>query len=123
MELDSAITPTAPAPDSLITSVDNGATGKVIEYGQINNTGPYYIWYTQENVVEEGLNSSNEKIAFVPASTISGSGFSGNISSNSDAIKVPEITRGSGQIIYIDNRPPVTRADDQSEDFKIILEF
>ena len=125
MELNGPLNPSPAADASILGS--NGATGKVIEYGQINNAGPYYIWYTQENVFQQGLTSSNEKIAFVPSSTISGSGsgtsFSGTISSNSDAIKVPEITRGSGQIIYIDNRPAVTRADDQSEDFKIILEF
>ena len=35
----------------------------------------------------------------------------------------PEIKKYSGNIIYIDNRPEVTRATNQREDIKIILEF
>ncbi len=35
----------------------------------------------------------------------------------------PEINNKSGDIVYIDNRPTVTRSSRQKEDFKIILEF
>lgn len=35
----------------------------------------------------------------------------------------PEIKKYSGEIIYIDNRPEVTRASNQREDIKIIVEF
>jgi hypothetical protein len=35
----------------------------------------------------------------------------------------PEINNTSGDIIYIDNRPTVTRSSRQKEDIKIILEF
>ena len=35
----------------------------------------------------------------------------------------PEIKKYSGNIIYIDQRPEVTRATNQREDIKIILEF
>jgi hypothetical protein len=35
----------------------------------------------------------------------------------------PEINSKSGNIIYIDNRPTVTRNSRQKEDVKIILEF
>ena len=35
----------------------------------------------------------------------------------------PEINKGSGEIIYLDNRPLVTRNSRQKEDIKIILEF
>ena len=35
----------------------------------------------------------------------------------------PEIKKYSGDIVYIDNRPEVTRATNQREDIKIILEF
>jgi hypothetical protein len=35
----------------------------------------------------------------------------------------PEIQKYSGEIIYIDNRPEVTRAQNQREDIKIVLEF
>ena len=35
----------------------------------------------------------------------------------------PEINNKSGNIVYIDNRPVVTRNSRQKEDVKIILEF
>jgi len=35
----------------------------------------------------------------------------------------PEIKKYSGDIVYIDNRPEVTRATNQREDSKIVLEF
>ena len=38
-------------------------------------------------------------------------------------IASPEIEKYSGDIIYIDNRPEVTRAANQREDIKIVLEF
>ena len=41
----------------------------------------------------------------------------------SDGIASPEINKGSGDIIYIDNRPEITRNSRQKEDVKIILEF
>ena len=41
----------------------------------------------------------------------------------SDGIASAEINKGSGDIIYIDNRPEITRNSRQKEDVKIILEF
>jgi len=38
-------------------------------------------------------------------------------------ISVPEINKGSGQLIYLDNRPSIARNLRQKEDIKIILEF
>ena len=54
--------------------------------------------------------------------TIGGS-ISGTISSDSDAISQPQITRGSGEIIYIDNGIQFPEQRTNQEDFKIILEF
>jgi len=35
----------------------------------------------------------------------------------------PEIDPNSGEIIYIDNRGAISRAGDQIEDIKIVIEF
>jgi hypothetical protein len=35
----------------------------------------------------------------------------------------PEIKSGSGQVVYIDNRRAISRANDQVEDIKIVIEF
>jgi len=33
------------------------------------------------------------------------------------------LERFSGDIIYVENRSPISRADDQIEDIKLIIEF
>ena len=52
------------------------------------------------------------------------------LTSNSDvkvatieAIRGPEANTFSGEILYVENVEPVTRNVDQTEDFKIILDF
>ena len=40
-----------------------------------------------------------------------------------NGIAVPEINKGSGEVIYLDNRSSIARNPRQKEDLKIILEF
>ena len=40
-----------------------------------------------------------------------------------DGIALPEVQKQSGNIIYVDNRPSITRSSNQKEDIKIILQF
>ena len=35
----------------------------------------------------------------------------------------PEVKKHSGNIIYVDNRPSITRSSNQKEDIKVILQF
>ncbi|MGA1048367.1 MAG: baseplate wedge protein, partial [Minisyncoccia bacterium] len=35
----------------------------------------------------------------------------------------PEVKSYSGDLIYIDNRPPITRSKNQKEDIKVIIQF
>ena len=35
----------------------------------------------------------------------------------------PEVKKHSGDIIYVDNRPSITRSQNQKEDIKVILQF
>ena len=114
--------------DAKIEGATSGATGRVIHYETAG--GVYTIYYTQENVLQYGQTSTGTKPNFaagenVTITPISGSGPE-SVSIESDAstaVKDSELTRGSGEIIYIDNRATISRADDQTEDFKIILEF
>ena len=41
----------------------------------------------------------------------------------SNGYSVAEIDAGSGQILYVENRAPITRAADQTENIKLIVEF
>ena len=40
-----------------------------------------------------------------------------------DGIGSPEVKKYSGNIIYVDNRPSITRSSSQKEDIKVILQF
>ncbi len=40
-----------------------------------------------------------------------------------DGIALPEVKKYSGSIIYVDNRPSITRSANQKEDIKVILQF
>ena len=40
-----------------------------------------------------------------------------------NGISSPEVRKHSGNIIYVDNRPSITRSSNQKEDIKVILQF
>jgi hypothetical protein len=40
-----------------------------------------------------------------------------------DGVSNPEVEKYSGNIIYVDNRPSITRSSNQKEDIKVILQF
>ena len=40
-----------------------------------------------------------------------------------NGISNPEVKRHSGNIIYVDNRPSITRSSNQKEDIKVVLQF
>ena len=113
--------------DANIEGATSGATGRVIHYESAN--GVFTIYYTQENVLQYGLTSTGTKPNFVAGENVTITPIGGSVeqktveSNPTTAIKDSELTRGSGEIIYIDNRATISRADDQTEDFKIILEF
>jgi hypothetical protein len=48
---------------------------------------------------------------------------SGTLSFTVAAVANGAMAIGSGEIIYIENRAPVARAADQTEDIKLIIEF
>jgi len=122
MKLEAALSQ-SPTNDSMISGSVSGATGILVHYEETANN-EYFIWYTQENIFNQGIDAQNQKIPFALGEQITiGENLNSSISSDPGSISQPDITRGSGEIIYIDNRNPITRASDQSEDFKIILEF
>ena len=40
-----------------------------------------------------------------------------------NGISSPEVEKYTGNIIYVDNRPSITRSSNQKEDIKVILQF
>ena len=40
-----------------------------------------------------------------------------------EGVANPEVSKHSGNIIYVDNRPSITRSSTQKEDIKVVLQF
>ena len=114
--------------DATITGANSEASGRVIHYESAG--GVHTLYYIQENELGYGLKNDGTKPSFEAGENITIKPASGGteesaaiITDSATAIKDSELTRGSGEIIYIDNRATISRAKDQTEDFKIILEF
>jgi len=90
--------------DEVVTSGSN--TASVVEWDNTNS-----ILY-----VTQPLNKT-----FASGASVSGgsSGATGTIS----AIENPGLQAYSGDIIYVENRVPISRASDQIEDVKLIIQF
>ena len=71
----------------------------------------------------------SEETGFVPfqeGETITGGGQSGTliaagVDADSDAFSRDDVDKLSGEIVYIENRAPVTRAANQTEDIKVVI--
>ncbi len=65
---------------------------------------------------DTSLASGTVDTAFADGTVLLGSTFT-------DGIATPEIKNNSGEVIYIENRRLITRAPDQIEDIKLVIEF
>jgi hypothetical protein len=125
------------APDEKITQTSTGAIGKVVEW----DSDLSILYYQQERYGDYGTNSTTGSfIAFSGANAVTGADSSasgtpdadadsavtlsgGNTITFTDGYANPELQPDSGDIIYNENRSPISRATDQTEDIKIIVEF
>ena len=39
------------------------------------------------------------------------------------SVTLPELLKGSGQVLYIENVKPIQRGDDQTEELKMLIRF
>jgi hypothetical protein len=89
---------------------------------QVTNTVSNAILHSVQSL--SGVTSffvTNQNGIFNTSNTITGSN-SGAVATLTDKY-IPEIVFGSGRIIYLENLDPITRANTQSEVFKLIFEF
>ena len=119
------------AADEEINQASTGAVGKVVEYDATNKL---LYWY-QTRFPDVGTDSDGNATAFSGANAITGQTSSAsatpNTSSSTDVNGVsitsgysnPELAADSGDIIYVEERSPITRASDQTENIKLIIEF
>jgi hypothetical protein len=113
------------------------AKGRVIHYDPLNGVLKYYQNEFICDVQTEGTNSPNKDrlIAFSGSGAIQGlnsltqltpattynSTINGITFTNGYADS--EIKRYSGSILYVENRKPIIRSNDQIEDIKLVIEF
>ena len=116
--------------DEKITQASTGAVGKVVEWDATNRI----LYYIQTRFSDEGSDANGNTTAFSGANVItSASGATGTPDSSvssavnqvsfSSGYSSPEIDHDSGDVLYIENRAPIVRAADQTENIKLIIEF
>jgi hypothetical protein len=116
--------------DEEINQATSGAVGKVVEYDSSNKI----LYYIQTRFNDEGADSNGNKTAFSSTYTITGqsSGQTGTPSTSTSTVDSISFTSGynsgeidadKGDVIYIEQRAPITRASDQTENVKLIVEF
>ena len=123
--------------DEKISQASTGAIGKVVEWDSTNSI----LYYSQERFGDYGTNgTTGAYVAFSGANAVTGatSSATGTPDANADAAVTlaggntitftdgyanPELDADSGNIIYLENRKPISRSNDQIEDIKVIVEF
>jgi len=117
--------------DEEINQATTGAVGKVVEFDATNKI----LFFYQTRFPDVGTDTNGNKTAFSGANAITGQTSSAaatpNTSSSATVNAVvfssgysnPELAYDSGDMIYVEERSPITRASDQTENIKLIVEF
>ena len=117
--------------DEEINQATTGAVGKVVEYDSTNKI----LYYYQTRFPDVGTDSNGNQTAFSGANAITGQSSSASATPNtsnstttngtvfSSGYSNPELAFDSGDVLYVEERSPITRASDQTENIKLIIEF
>jgi len=122
--------------DEKISQASTGAVGKVVEWDSTRSL----LYFQQERFGDFGTNSTTgDNTAFSGANLITGatSSATGTPSTTTETVTLansntvalttgyanPELQPDSGNIVYLENRKPISRSSDQTEDIKVIIEF
>ena len=115
--------------DEEINQASTGAVGKVVEYDSTNKI----LYYIQTRFNDEGVDSNGNLTAFSGANAITGQSSSAAGTPDTSTQTVDNIVFSSGynsgeidsdtDVLYQENRSPITRASDQTENIKLIVEF
>ena len=116
--------------DEEINQATTGAVGKVVEHDTSNSI----LYYIQTRFNDHGVDSNGDLTAFSGTNTITGQSSSVTATPSSSTSTVDnisftsgyagsEIDADTGDVMYVENRSPITRASDQTENVKLIIEF
>ena len=104
--------------DEKITQASSGAVGYVVDF----NSTTKVLRYIQPQFANQGIDTNQNATAFSGTNTVTG-GTSSATGTPSSHDVTPELTADTGDILYIENRKPISRASDQTENVKLIVEF
>ena len=115
-------------PDEVITQTGTNAKGTVVSYDSTNKIVKYFQspeLHTHDGAIVPFSGTGN-----VTGATSTAVGPIDDAQDTAladiaftDGIATPEIKPDSGDIVYIENRRLITRAPDQIEDIKLVIEF
>ncbi len=113
-------TPTGFINDEVISGGTSGAKGIVVDFDATTKILKY-IQTEWTGVKTTAGATQQDLVAFAALEIITGadSGVTATVST----VNNPEIEYYSGDSIYVENRAPITRASDQTENIKLIIEF
>lgn len=107
-------------------TLEAGVTGdfeldEIIEGEDSEATAIVVSWDSDTRILRYAQTTEENKVAFDDGETITGatSAAEGVI----DALGNPEVEPYSGDLIYLENRRPISRAEDQTENITIVVEF
>jgi hypothetical protein len=134
-------------------SAGTTAVGRVISYDQITGVLKYWQDRSMSGFSSVGVAITNPIFGFDQVEFTSSLGTGGSLTINGGSVPLtidntftgistvinnrtyylgqsftnglanPEVRKHSGNIIYVDNRPSITRSSNQKEDIKVILQF
>ena len=120
--------------DEEINQASTNAVGKVVEWDSSNRI----LFYQQERFSDFGTHTDGSAPAFSGANAITGQTSGTTRTPDTTASSVtfgsttitltsgyanPELQPDSGNIVYLEQRKPISRNTDQSEDIRLIIEF
>ena len=130
VKIASSPTPGTFTPDEEINQSGTGAVGKVVEWDSTNNI----LYYIQTRHNDAGADANGNVTAFSGANVITGqtSSATGTPDTSTQTVNsvvftsgysAPELQHDSGEILYVENRTKISRATDQTENIKLVIEF
>jgi len=117
--------------DEEINQATTGAVAKVVEWDATNRI----LYYIQSRHNDAGVDANGNLTAISSTHVISGQSSSAtgtpdtSVSATvnnvvfSSGYSASEIDHDSGDVLYIENRAPIQRATDQTENIKLVIEF
>ena len=130
--VESTRAPTGTSLTGTATYTTSVPEGTVVEWDSSNKV----LFYVQTSYDSQGTNATTKQnVPFGGTGTITGATSSAtgvpnasyssalNNTSFTAGYATPEMQPDSGDVLYIENRKPISRASDQTEDVKLIVEF